>query len=217
MSEIRENVQNDGVGVSVADTPEGLSAIYRPDCAAAIWRRRALPSFQSWIDALEPGRLPKARVILPTVAVRDAAFQICEAVGTPFCAERERLIDDAAALATLFAGLMQASYLRLCFDVVTSDACPEFHSDAVAARLVCTYRGTGTQYGVSTGGTAPRRLSTVPTGAPILLRGTLWPTHPKSDLLHRSAPIAGAGETRLVLALDPIMNPGDVPSRPSTH
>ncbi|ESQ13779.1 MAG: hypothetical protein N838_33160, partial [Thiohalocapsa sp. PB-PSB1] len=50
---------------------------------------------------------------------------------------------------------------------------------------------------------------TVPTGAPILLRGTLWPEQPKSGLLHRSPPIEGSGETRLLLVLDPMDGPED--------
>ena len=217
MSEVRDIERHDIAGVSVTDTPEGLSAIHRPDCAAAIWRRQALPSFQSWIDGLGAERLPKARVILPAAAVRNAVFQICEAAGTPDGAERERLIDDAAALANLVAELIQAPFLRLCLDVVTTEASRESPVDADTARLICTYRGTGTQYGISTDGEESRRIFTVPTGAPILLRGPFWPTRPKRELLHRSTPIARAGETRLVLALDPIMNPGDVPGGPAIH
>ena len=209
MTLVREIVEDAAVGVGVADTREGLSAINRPGCAAAIWRRHTVPSFQSWIDGLDPKRLPTARVILPLVDVREAAFQICEASATPDCAERTRLIDDIAALADMFAELMGAPYLRLRFDVVTTNACRKFHIDAVTARLICTYRGTGTQYGISTDGAEPRRVFTVPTGAPILLRGTHWPERPKSGLLHRSPPIEGTGETRLVLVLDPIPDPED--------
>ena len=202
MTLVREIVKDSAIGVSVADTPEGLSAIQNPGCAAAIWRRHPLPSFQTWIDALEPERLPKARVILRPESVRETVDAICEASGTPDCRERERLVDDAAALADIFGGLTPAPYLRLRFDVVTTNACRKFHIDAVTARLVCTYRGTGTQYGISTDGAEPRRVFTVPTGAPILLRGTLWPERPKSGLRHRSPPIDGTGETRLVLVLD---------------
>ena len=193
-------------GVGVVNTPEGLSAIHRPGCAAAIWRRQPLPDFQSWIDALETERLPNARVILRPENVRETVIQICEAFRTPDCRERERLVDDTAALADIFAGLTDAPYLRLRFDVVRTNACRKFHIDAVAARLICTYRGTGTQYGFSTNGVAPRRIFTVPTGAPILLRGTLWPEHPKAGLLHRSPPIEGTGETRLALVLDPVLD-----------
>ena len=217
MTAVREAGRDAADGVGVADTPEGLLAIHQPGCAAAIWRRQAPPSFQSWIDALQPEQLPRARVILSPATVRAAVFQVCEASATPDCAERRHLVDDVAGLAEMFAELMGASYLRLRFDMVTTDACRKFHVDAITARLICTYRGTGTQYGISTDGSEPRRIFTVPTGAPILLRGTLWPARPKSGLLHRSPPIAGTGETRLVLVLDPITHPDDVPGRPTMH
>ncbi len=209
MTLVREVVEDAAIGVDVADTAEGLSAIHRPGCAAAIWQRQPLPGFQSWIDALEPEQLPDARLILRPEDVRDAAFQACEASGTPDCAERALLIDDTAALADIFAGLMRAPYLQLRYDVITTNACRKFHIDAVTARLICTYRGTGTQYGLSTGGAEPHPVFTLPTGAPILLRGTLWPERPTSRLRHRSPPIEGTGETRLVLVLDPISDMDD--------
>ncbi len=81
--------------------------------------------------------------------------------------------------------------------------------DAITARLVCTYRGTGTQYGMSTDDADPQSVFTVPTGSPILLRGTFWPAEPPSGLLHRSPPIEGTGETRLVLVIDPVSDPAD--------
>ena len=207
MSVVREIVKEAAIGVGVADMPEGLSAIYHPGCAGAIWRRQPLPDFQSWIDGIDADVLPRARVILRPEALREAASEICDASGTPAGPERDRLVEDIAALADIFGGLMRARWLRLRLDVVTTNACRKFHIDAVTARLVCTYRGTGTQYGISTDGAEPRRIFTVPTGAPILLRGTLWPERPRSGLLHRSPPIEGTGETRLVLVLDPVDDP----------
>ncbi len=209
MTVARDILAKAAIGVDVADGPEGLSAIHRPGSAAAIWRRRPLPEFQSWIDRLDRDVLPKARVILRPDAVRDAASEVCDVCRTPAGPERDRLVDDIAALADIFTGLMHARWLRLRLDVVTTNACRRFHIDAVTARLVCTYRGTGTQYGVSTDGAEPGRIFTVPTGAPILLRGTLWPEHPRSGLLHRSPPIDGTGETWLVLVLDPVDDPED--------
>lgn len=205
------------IGIGVADTPDGLSAIHHPACAAAIWRRDPLPEFQSWVDALPPEHLPKARMMLRPEQIRDAMVQICEVTGTPDCDDRVRLIDDTAALADIFAGLMHAPFLRLRFDVVTDNACRKFHIDAVTARLVCTYRGTGTQCGISADGTEPRNVFTVPTGAPILLRGTLWPAKPHARLMHRSPPIEGTGETRLLLVLDPVFDPDDQSGRKSLH
>ena len=204
---LRERIGDAAIGIGITDRPEGLSVLYRPGCAAAIWRRQPLPEVQSWIDGLEPEVLPSARVILRPEAVRDAVSKVCEVSGTPGGPERERLVDDIAALADIFAWLMRARWLRLRLDVVTTNACRRFHVDAVRARLICTYRGHGTQYGISTDGAEPARVFTAPTGAPILLRGTLWPEHPRTRLLHRSPPIEGTGETRLLLVLDPVDDP----------
>ncbi|MBO9448119.1 DUF1826 domain-containing protein [Ruegeria sp. R14_0] len=217
MTLVREIVKDAAIGVGVAETPEGLSSIHNPGCAAAIWRRDPLPSFQSWIDSLDPQQLPKARVILRPEAVRNAVVELCEASGTPSGPERDRLVDDVAALATVFADLMQSKWLRLRLDVVVTNACRRFHIDAVTSRLVCTYRGTGTQYGISTDGSDPNRVFTVPTGSPVVLRGTLWPENPKSGLLHRSPPIEGTGETRLLLVLDPVADPENEPDHMFAH
>jgi hypothetical protein len=203
--------------IAVAESPVELSAIHAPDCAAAIWPRQPLESFQAWIDALAPEQLPKARTILHPGKVREATSQICDICGTPDCAERTRLVDDTAALADIFANLMSAPYLQLRLDVVTTNACRKFHIDALTARLICTYRGQGTQYGLSAEGTDPERVSTVPTGAPIVLRGTEWPESPSAGLLHRSPPIEGTGETRLVLVLDPISDPDEHAERHLIH
>lgn len=194
-------------GVTFTETPEGLSVIRRPSCAAAIWNRRPLESFQSWIDALDPAQLPAARIVLRPEAVRIALTETCHAVGTPRGVERNRLVDDIAALSAIFADLMQVKWLQLRLEVVTTNACRKFHVDAVTTRLVCTYRGTGTQYGQAEQGAEPSQIHTVPTGAPMLLRGTLRPEYPRTGLLHRSPPIAGTGETRLLLVLDPIFDP----------
>lgn len=207
MTFVRDVVKDAAVGVGVTEDPNGLHVIHRPGCAAAIWRRESLQSFQAWIDALDPEFLPKARIILRADAVREVLQQACDASRTPDCGERSRLVDDVAALSELFAETMRTPWLRLRLDVVETNACRKFHIDAVTARLVCTYRGTGTQYGISVDGADPKRVFTVPTSSPILLRGTLWPQEPNSGLLHRSPPIEGTGETRLLLVLDPVEDP----------
>lgn len=203
--------------ITLVETPEDLSAIRRPGCTAAIWPRQPLPCFQTWIDAIEPARLPNARVILRPEQARDVTSHICDVCGTPNCTERALLIDDVAALADIFAGLMHAPYLLLRLDVITTNACRKFHVDTVTARLICTYRGTGTQFGFTIGSTDPELVHTVPTCAPILLRGKLWQEHSHESLLHRSPPIEGSGETRLVLVLDPVTDPENHPDRKFMH
>jgi len=207
MTLAREILHGAAIGVGVADCVRDLDVIARPGVAAALWQRRVDPDWQAWINGLAPATLPQLRVILRPDMVRDAARAACDMTGLDASAARDWLIEDIGALADRFAGLMRARFLRLRLDVIETDACRRFHIDAVTARLICTYRGTGTQYGISVEGEVPRRVFTTPTGAPLLLRGTLWPGDPPSGLLHRSPPIEGSGETRLLLVLDPVDDP----------
>ncbi|SMX26744.1 hypothetical protein TRP8649_00829 [Pelagimonas phthalicica] len=208
MNLVREISTAPMAGVEINEEPTGLAAIHTPSCAAAIWNRTPLAQFQTWIDALPPETLPKTRTILRPNAVQRAMRDIYQASDLPATMERDLLIDDVAALAEIFADTMQAPYLRMRLDVITTNACRKFHMDVITARLVCTYRGTGTQYGISQNGDDPARIETVGTGSPIVMRGSRWPTVPQSGLRHRSPPIEGTGETRLVLVLDPVQELG---------
>ena len=209
MSFARDTVYDAAVGVAIADDRDDLSAFSKPGCAAAVWRRQIPQHIDSWLDKIAPENLPKTRVILPSHAIVQTLTHVCDMAGLIASKERAWLCYDIASLAETFSSLMSAQFLRIRLDVIDTNACRKFHIDALTARLVCTYRGTGTQYGVSTDGADPTRVFTVQTGCPILLRGTEWPTQPASGLLHRSPPIAGTGETRLVLVLDPVINPDD--------
>jgi len=193
--------------VTHAQNPEGLRGFEHPSCPAAIWYRKFTPEFQQWIDAQSPAHLPQGRVVLPRNSVAQTVEKLCEILQTPPSAERNMLINDIVALSEIFADLMGAEYLRVRLDKVTTNACRKFHIDALTARLVCTYRGMGTQFGTAPAGHEPSQITTVPTGSPILLRGTLWPTEPPANFLHRSPPIEGTGETRLVLVIDPVSDP----------
>ncbi len=207
MNFVRKSITNAAVGVAVADNAQALDAFLKPGCAAAIWRRQPSPGIQAWLDALSPKQLPQGRVILRPDAVADTVQQLCDIAKVPSAPERDWLVKDISELGQIFSNLMRVQLLRLRLEAVSDDACRKFHIDAVTARLVCTYRGPGTQYGISTDGHVPRRVFSVPTGAPALFRGALWPEEPPSGLLHRSPPIEGTGETRLFLVFDPVFDP----------
>ena len=101
---------------------------------------------------------------------------------------------------------MNVDYIRLRMEVVSTNSCRKFHIDAVKSRLICTYRGLGTQYGMSMDGIDPKYFKTTPTSSPILLKGTLWIEENPKMILHRSPPIEGTGETRFVFVIDPIFD-----------
>ncbi len=209
MTFTQTEIRDAAIGVGIADKPDDLAAIRKPGCAASIWRRQPPQGFQDWIDELRPDQLPATRTVLRGEAVGEAVQHICDIAGMDKCAERTWLVEDIADLSIRFAEIMQSPYLRLRLGVVNTNACRKFHIDAIMARLICTYRGTGTQYGVSTDGKEPQKVFTVATGAPMVMRGTRWPENPASSLLHRSPPIEGSGETRLVLVLDPVFDMDD--------
>ena len=200
------------VDVSIKNNIDGLYAIRKPSVPAVIWRRTPLSKFQTWIDSLSDEQLPSARISLPLNAISEALTEVMQISGTPACVQRETLMDDITALANVFAKINQTKFLRLRLEAITGNKCSKFHVDAVTTRLVCTYRGPGTQYCFSADDCNSSNIHDVPTSSPIVMRGTLWPTEKRSDFLHRSPPIDGSGKTRLLLVLDPINDPKIEPS-----
>ena len=207
MTLVQNSIKGATMDVGIVDDPASLKRFLRPECAAAIWRRQTPKNIQTWLNGLDTELLPQGRVILPLQTIAPTVSHLCDMSSLPEGPERDWLQKDIVSLATMFSGLIDARFLRLRLDVVTTNACRKFHIDAITSRLVCTYRGTGTQYGIMTGSNEPSRVFTVQTGSPILLPGTLWPAKPHSGLVHRSPPIEGTGETRLVLVLDPVDDP----------
>ena len=198
-------------GVFMGNSPDILSAIHRPDCAAAIWHRPLPASFTTWIENLAVQNLPQARLILKPEDVARSVQRLFEEAGTLAGPHQDFLLQDITGLAENFCAIMQVAYLRLRLDIISDNKCSRFHKDAVTARLICTYRGDGTQYGLSSTGEEPAIIKTVPAGSPIIMCGTCWPETPdpgpNSGFVHRSPPIKGTGQTRLLLVFDPITNP----------
>ena len=195
--------------IAESSYPTIFQDVWLPGRGAAIWRRRPSQLFQNWIDALPAARLPEARVTLAPDRVEEAATILCRSAGMEDGVCRTMLAGDCAALASLFAQTMAVSLVRLRLDVVRDDACSLFHIDNVPARLLCTYRGRGTEYGLSLDDGKAANIASLPTGAAGLFRGRLFPSDEVSGIVHRSPPIDGTGETRLLLVIDAAEEPDD--------
>ena len=189
-------------GVARAPAPEVLGRIAERAQAAAIWERGRAPEFATWIDALPPERLPTLRVTCPVARVAEVATEACDMARMPEAPARDMLCGDVAALAEIFGRVLGCDHLRLRLDVVQGDACRRFHLDNVPVRLLCTYRGRGTEYGLTRAAGDPDPVMRMAAGDAGLFRGGTWPGAPRPGLVHRSPPIAGSGETRLLLVLD---------------
>ncbi len=193
--------------ISHVDNTSQFNELYKPNVGAIILQRQISADFQHWIDELAPQCLPSLRKIVPVEKAAETIRTAFDSADTPQGANREYLINDTINLAKAFARLMNVAHLRIRFDVINNNACRKFHLDQVTARLVCTYRGAGTQYKQAQPDITPEQVFDVPTGSPIILRGASWDDDQKSGIVHRSPPIEGSGQTRLLYVLDPIKDP----------
>lgn len=178
-----------------------LQQVVQPGVGAAIWRRRLSPGFAEWIEGIPSDQMPALRALVDFRAVENCVHAACDISGLPGGTMRDILASGIGALALMLAQIMQNPLMHIRFEMVTTDACRKFHIDQMPARLLCTYRGLGTQFGLEdeTGEIIP--AGEMSAGEAAILRGALWPGMKATRLLHRSPPISGTGQVRLFLAL----------------
>ena len=187
----------------LSSSPDILPRILDNDCNLAIWQREPLSRIAALLlETIEPLRFA-AR--LSDLENRLGAE--CNAAGYSDSPARQALIRDIVSLADQYCAIMQLAQVQVRLDIVTTDSCRKFHADYVKARLITTYAGTGTQWieGADVArvakGAEPANVHTLGTGDVGLFKGKMWTQDPA---IHRSPPIAGTGEHRLVLVLDPV-------------
>lgn len=109
------------------------------------------------------------------------------------------LVADVHALAIRFAELTGNNSLRIRLEGVTTDACKKIHADYTDIRLITTYAGPGTDFAPH--GDGDCCLERMSVGGVGLFKGRLFaPDH--NPCFHRSPPIEGSGDVRLVLVID---------------
>ena len=94
---------------------------------------------------------------------------------------------------------MNVGAVTIRLEPVTTDACKQLHADYVTVRLLTTYVGRGTQWSEEA---ATEAMHSLACGDIALFKGRLLLDPP--TVLHRSPPIAGTGERRLLLVIDPV-------------
>ncbi|WP_199260386.1 DUF1826 domain-containing protein [Paracoccus binzhouensis] len=186
-----------------------LQQVARPGVGAAVWRRSFSSGFAEWIGGIPAGQLPALRALADVRAVEPCIHAACDQSGLSAGTMRDLLASDIGALALVLAQVMGQPLLHIRFEAVTTDACRRFHVDRMPGRLICTYRGPGTQFGLADETGRVVQVGEMRAGEAAILRGALWPGDEVTRLLHRSPPIAGTGQVRLLLALDPAVAPSE--------
>jgi hypothetical protein len=178
--------------VAMAGDAAVLAAIHDPAVTLAVWQR---PSPLGLVDLsdLTPIRFASAA---SEVAATLADLLAADGEGQDW---HEPLARDVDQLATWFAMLASETRVEVRLERVTGNGCWKFHADYVALRLICTYAGQATQWlplGANAD-TPPRALATGDVG---LFKGRALAGD--RAIIHRSPPIAGSGEDRLLLVID---------------
>lgn len=165
------------------------------------------PGIDDAIDVLAVENLPNFRLEGPVALAAGWLDTLSQTPG--LLTAQAWIVADVASQARRFAEITGSLQLGLKLEVVRDNACRKLHHDYVAHRLVCTYRGPGTQWlarehepalGDEREIVADHWLAPVPRFAAALFAGVLLPG--ARPILHRSPPIAGSGEVRLVLTIN---------------
>ena len=177
-----------------------LFAALEDSTDAAIWSRPLSTDIERWLGDLPPERLPSGRFVMEPHLVRNCVFDMFRSQEIEQSPELDWLCEDIQTLADQVSAHSQAARLRLRVEPVFNNACTKLHIDNVFARLICTYRGPGTELGLE--GTEDDACLSVSTGMPVLLKGKRWPGPQIPRLRHRSPTIEGTGLCRLMVVLE---------------
>jgi hypothetical protein len=181
-------------------TPRPLSLVADGLADLGIWLRDLDPLALADLDAMPPVDLPQLRC----EGLADDVADAFASLSAPAWLRR-----DAADLVRTFAGLTGLPRVAAKLDPVATDACRKLHHDQLPLRMLCVYRGRGTQFlppehearvGSERIDVDDRLLETVPRGAVMLFTGAEDAS--AQPVLHRSPRIEGTGEVRLVLTLN---------------
>ncbi len=195
-----------------AEDASVLEAIHEPGLDLAIWRRALPASLQAWLEDLENADTHlDLHLLAHPDDLRRALADGLTAQDVPSDGAFDAFIADIVDVARHFhrlASHSRAEPVDIRLETVFDNACAKFHRDKVQARLLTTYWGRGTQWVSHMHRDDALRLQTafdgplehLSPGDVAIFRGD--DAVDGAGVVHRSPPIAGTGETRLLLCVN---------------
>jgi Protein of unknown function (DUF1826) len=195
--------------------PDDLLLLPRSGTNLALWPRALPAPVAAWLADLDPDDLPPLTAEGDLAAVARALAMGIAALPGP-AAAKAWWCDDVGILVHRWGAAARSAAAQAQIEVVRDDQCRKFHTDMVAMRLLCTYRGPGTEWvpddavrrnrlgghgenrDIVRDAGAIRRLGT---GDVALFLGDVHDPH-RPGLVHRSPPLAGTGAVRILLRID---------------
>lgn len=197
-----------GVGIGICDAADGLAAITKPEMELVIWRRALPLCLQTWLERLDASSLPDIRVLVQPTDLRRAVEPHLDDCGMPPGDMRDLLLHDIGDLVAAFARITRRDLVDVRLEHVSHDACWKFHRDCVDARLLTTYRGPGTEWVQPIHAEQALReqkrfkgpVEHLTNHDVAIFKGSC--AGAGSGIVHRSPPMAGTGQTRLLLCIN---------------
>jgi hypothetical protein len=196
-----------------------LAAIFDDAVQIAVLPRAADPTITGYLaQAVATGTLGSGFRIALRFGDRPVLSSLPDLPG------RDVLAGDLGALAELYGDLLGCDTVGLRMEVVGRAMCPRFHVDHVGIRMLCTYRGPGTEWldedcadrnflGARSGGLPDHEtglirdnagIRAVPPFAIVLLKGDLWQGNAGHGIIHRSPMVTEDQVPRVLVAIDAV-------------
>lgn len=118
---------------------------------------------------------------------------------------------DLAHLLELYGDLLGCPAVGLRVESLDRAMCPGWHVDRTGIRLLCTWRGPGTEWlngrGIDRSALPGSAAGAPPSGRAdpgdiLLLKGSAWQGNAGGGAIHRSPPVPPGDAPRLLVALD---------------
>ena len=194
---------------------QALTEIFEPHCQIAIAKRRPVAAIDGYLSTVANRLGEGFRVSLK--AGESLPLHLL-----PASPGREDFAADIAFLVGIYNDLLGCPAIGLRLEVLNCAMCPRFHVDHTGIRLLCTYRGPGTEWledraadrsklGPVSAGICDEDSGIIlsPTGihhvepyAIALLKGSRWQGNAGRGVVHRSPAVSVDEAPRVMLALD---------------
>ena len=198
----------------VGNQPEMLHRIVNPGVNLCLWQRPAQEAVIRELSSLKVSDLPDVRCSTSLESFDDDVDTLLQKQGLdPLAFSNWRI--DLRRIADHYFGVSDDRDVTLRLVTTENDDCRRFHVDYTHLRLLCTYRGQGTEWLTNKQVDRFAQSSGAPNDAIIrfgkpsqfdpfwvgILKGAAYPGNAGHALLHRSHPIAASADTRVVLCL----------------
>ena len=201
----------------------GMTGIFDPDVQILVWTRDTPDALSDYIECAASRMSASSRMLIGAEGhLPESALPVLP--DQPDHEGRFLMQSDIRMLVEAFSDLMDCPTVALRLEVLQRAMCPRFHTDHVGIRLLCAYRGKGTQWidekganrqklGRGAQGAPDESSGLMPPGAQIhtvekfhvaLLKGDLWQGNAGRGVIHRSPEITPSTAPRVLLALDAV-------------